>query len=164
MKAIEHLLLSILKNMYVPAERLDLSNNENLVWLANNLHIRNKNDNEYPTAKHFIHTLAFMRGIFISGKIARYGIVNKQGELVRVEFSDNSNAEFCNLFTVELTKDKDGPEFFSEKLEDVISVLKEDVKWFNSSYTHPCWGDYDNKEIKELKPVVIEMEVKRIVV
>ncbi len=162
MKAIEHLLLSCLKNMFVPKNQLDLSNNENIVWLINNLHVENKDNSDYPTTIHFLHTLAAMRGIFISNKITRYGIVDKQGKLVRFETKDNGNAEYCNQFTVQLTKDDWCPEFFSEKLEHVQEVLKENKNWYNSSHTHPCWGEYE-KEIKELKPVVIEMEVKRIV-
>lgn len=61
MDAIKKLLTDILNDMEIPAMRREL-NIHNLKWLARNLHFKNREKDNFPSAIHFITTLLLMQG------------------------------------------------------------------------------------------------------
>lgn len=58
----EKQLQAILETMEIPAQRKDCSKLENLLWLARNMGIQNRNHVEYSVAVHFLRNLLTQKG------------------------------------------------------------------------------------------------------
>lgn len=78
-----------------------------------------------------------------------YGIKDTANdELLGVSTRSNGDdAEFCNESTVEFSIYEDMP-WLTKNREDVERALAQDINWYNSSTSCPCWNDDMKREYK----------------
>lgn len=83
----------------------------------------------------------------------KYGIADKDGNLLHIHSSPNGNADFCNDNTVSFTTDEEDPLFLVDSVEAASFALVVDLPWYNSGEGAPMHAGLD---LSKHKVVAVE--------
>lgn len=87
-----------------------------------------------------------------------YGIRNKKTlEPLWVDISSNDGMAFCNSYSAHFSKISGSHIYLVSDRKDAEAALTEDIKWYNSSSTKPCFNGNDKSDFEIFK---VDLPVK----
>lgn len=85
----------------------------------------------------------------------KYGLVNREGRLIRIAEFFNGDAEYCNEYSYRLSECLEDPEFLVDSLDKAIYVFLHNTNWDSSTTERPSHGLISMKEVSPCQVRVI---------